>query len=290
MPVECHAHLALDGHDWKAALARHAQGPCVSDLRSRLQSYKDCGVTFVRDGGDRFGAGLAASRLAPDYDISFVCPGAPLYPAGRYGSFIGLPFSTLQQCFDLIDQNRAAGAGFVKLMASGILDFSHYGVISSAPLQAELLGPIVDYAHSWGMPVMVHVNGAAAIATAARAGADSIEHGYYMDEAALEALAQVGAIWVPTLSPLARVRGCGIGDDEVLARILDEQATTLAKAREMGIPLACGSDAGAGRVYHGSSALDERKLMEQALGEGAAQILSAGDALVQERFAASSAF
>ena len=47
---------------------------------------------------------------------------------------------------------------------------------------------------------MVHAHGARAAELAARAGAGSIEHGTYLDEAAVQAMAESGTWYVPTLS------------------------------------------------------------------------------------------
>ncbi|MEU8222813.1 amidohydrolase family protein [Kribbella sp. NPDC048915] len=47
---------------------------------------------------------------------------------------------------------------------------------------------------------MVHAHGARAVEMAARAGAGSIEHGTHLDEAAVQAMADSGTWYVPTLS------------------------------------------------------------------------------------------
>jgi len=47
---------------------------------------------------------------------------------------------------------------------------------------------------------MVHAHGARAAELAARAGAGSIEHGTYLDESAVRAMADSGTWYVPTLS------------------------------------------------------------------------------------------
>src|SRR3546814_9314072 len=58
---------------------------------------------------------------------------------------------------------------------------------------------IADTAHSLGLKVMLHAHGARGIEMAARAGIDSIEHGTYIDDAAIKAMKDNGTVLVPTL-------------------------------------------------------------------------------------------
>ena len=50
-------------------------------------------------------------------------------------------------------------------------------------------------------------NGARAVKEAAAAGADSIEHGNYADEEALEIMAEMGTVWVPTITVVKNLIG-----------------------------------------------------------------------------------
>ena len=49
------------------------------------------------------------------------------------------------------------------------------------------------------MAVMVHGNGRDAVLAAVEAGADSIEHGNYIDTECLDAMAESDCVWVPTI-------------------------------------------------------------------------------------------
>ena len=89
MRADCHIHMVLDGAHWKSAIARHLQSPNISWIRQTLRHYRSQGFTYLRDGGDRWGAGKLARELAPEYGIAYRTPLAPLCKAGRYGGFIG---------------------------------------------------------------------------------------------------------------------------------------------------------------------------------------------------------
>ena len=49
---ECHAHVIMDGINYKAAVALHKDGVCEAAVRAHLKEWKDAWITFVRDGGD----------------------------------------------------------------------------------------------------------------------------------------------------------------------------------------------------------------------------------------------
>ena len=61
--------MVLDGADWKAAIAAHRSGPVDALIRPRLARYRDLGFSYLRDGGDRWGVGERARKLAPEYGI-----------------------------------------------------------------------------------------------------------------------------------------------------------------------------------------------------------------------------
>ena len=50
---ECHAHVIMDGMNYKAAVALHKNGVCQEAVRTHLEAYQKAGITFVRDGGER---------------------------------------------------------------------------------------------------------------------------------------------------------------------------------------------------------------------------------------------
>ena len=69
MNCDCHMHMILDGYDWRSAIARHAQLPEDGFIREILSRYQALGYTYLRDGGDRWGAGARARELAKEYGI-----------------------------------------------------------------------------------------------------------------------------------------------------------------------------------------------------------------------------
>ena len=207
--VDCHMHMILDGFDWKAAIRRHANYPDEKWIREVLKEYQRLGFTYLRDGGDRWGAGKKAREVAPEYGIRYRTPLANLCKAGHYGAFIGEKYADFKEYTTLVRKARADGADFIKIMISGLMDFDRYGVLTEDGLPPEEIRELIHIAHEEGFAVMAHANGARTAEAAAAAGIDSIEHGAYLDQDALCAMKENGTVWVPTLSTIGNLRGKG---------------------------------------------------------------------------------
>ena len=72
MNCDCHIHMVLDGQDWKAAIAAHREAPNDAIIRMNLRRWQAAGITYLREGGDRWGVGARARELAPEYGIRLV--------------------------------------------------------------------------------------------------------------------------------------------------------------------------------------------------------------------------
>lgn len=284
---DCHIHMVLDGSDWKAALAAHRVGPNEAILRSNLSRYRDAGFVYLREGGDRWGVGALARALAPEYGIQLATPLSPLHMAGHYGGFIGTGFENLREYALLVIEQRQKQADFIKIMISGLMDFDRPGVLTEPGLEPAIIREMIHIAHEEGMPVMAHANGARTVEAAAAVGVDSIEHGAYLDEAALDAMKGNGTIWVPTLSTIGNLLGKGRFDDGAVRAILASAAENIRKFAGQAGLLAPGTDAGAWAVPHGS--LTEYTLFRSILPESADAVLQQGARAIMEKFPAHTA-
>lgn len=252
MQADCHIHMVLDGLDWKSALARHKIAPDDGFIHAALQRYQTLGYRYLRDGGDRWGAGKRARELSSGYGITYRTPLAPLCRVGCYGSFIGATYETMKEYAQLVVRARQEGADFIKIMISGIMDFDVFGSLIKEAPPVDTIGQLVHIAHEEGMAVMAHGNGAAPVLEAARAGVDSIEHGAYLSEEALQAMVQAGTVWVPTLSTIGNLRGKGRFREEAVEQILESALENVNRFLGLGGIVAPGTDAGAWAVPHGS--------------------------------------
>ena len=277
MRSDCHMHMILDGYEWKAAIARHSEKTDDAWIRQQIEIYYKQGYTYLRDGGDRWGAGAKAREIAKEYGITYRTPLANLCKAGHYGAFIGKKYENFREYRELIVQQRQEGADFVKIMISGLMDFDTFG-----RLTAEEIRELIHIAHEEGFSVMAHCNGARTAETAAAAGLDSVEHGAYLDQDALQTMAEMGTVWVPTLSTIGNLRGKGRFNESAVQKILDSALGNVRDFAAMGGLVAPGSDAGAWAVPHGS--MTEVDLLEMALGEKTEAVLEAGTRKIKEKF------
>lgn len=282
MRVDCHMHMILDGEDWRGAIGRHREKPDEAFIHKVLATYRDLGFTWLRDGGDRWGAGKRAREIAPEYGITYRTPLANLCKKGHYGGFIGENYENFREYADLVRKARADGADFIKIMISGLMDFDRYGVLTEEGFPAEEIRELIHIAHEEGFSVMAHANGARTVETAAVAGLDSVEHGAYLDGDALQAMKENGTVWVPTVSTVGNLRGKGRFDEGAVQAIFESAMRNIAAFGRMGGLLAVGTDAGAWAVPHGS--LTEYELLKEALGERFEEITDRGNRVIMEKF------
>ncbi|MCL1802500.1 MAG: amidohydrolase family protein [Eubacteriaceae bacterium] len=274
---DCHIHIGLSGERMPAGRAFDP-----ASVRSRLKAYSEAGVSFLRDGGDNIGASLYAASIAEEYGIDFRTPAFAIHKKGCYGSFIGYSFSDEAELRALIAKAKNLGCDFIKIMATGILDFSRYGKFDEALTRKEIYAA-VEMAHGEGFAVMAHANGDEAVYSLVQAGADSIEHGFYASKGAIEAIAGSGAVWCPTLSPIASALNSPPSGNNALQRIYSSQAQAAAYGAALGAVIAVGSDAGSLGVPHAIGTKTEYEYLAIAL-NGSIETLHKGNNKAKEKF------
>ena len=279
--VDCHMHMVLDGVFWRDAMARHAAKPDEPWIRDVLRTYQQEGFTWLRDGGDRLGAGKLARALAGEYGITYRTPLSPLCKKGHYGAFIGTVFEDRSSFTELVRRQKAEGADFIKIMISGLMDFDHFGVLTEEGLGRQEIREYIQIVHDLGLAVMVHSNGITAL-YAAEAGVDSVEHGAYLHPETLYAMREAGTVWVPTLSTVGNLRGMGRFREDAVQQILASALDNVAQFASLGGLIAPGTDAGAWAVPHGTHS--EYHLLQQALGKDTNRILEQSIRRLQEKF------
>ena len=283
---ECHAHIIMDGVNYRHAIDLHRNGPDDNVIREHLKIYQDRGITFVRDGGDALGVSARAKELAPEYGIDYRTPVFAIHKEGHYGSIVGKSFSTMPEFYKRVLEAKEQGADFIKIMTTGLLDFNAHGAITGTPLDATEVKEMVHIAHEEGMAVMSHTNGTYGVQAAVEAGVDSLEHGNYMNEESLTMLSESHTVWVPTLVTVRNLLGDGRYADETLKPIIETAEENVRKAFGLGVKVAPGSDAGAYRVLHGQGIQDEMQAFVQILGneEKAYQWLMEGEMEIRKKF------
>lgn len=285
IPAELHAHVFMDGIDYKKSAARFQNGVARDIVRSVLEEYRSRGITLIRDGGDHYGACNYAKEIAKEYGITYLMPSFAIFKDGNYGKIVGLPYRDLAEYRTRISEAASAGADFIKIMVSGILDFARFGVVSETDYSDDLVKELVHIAHEEGFAVMAHASGTESVRRAAKAGADSIEHGYYIDAEAMDIMKEKGLLWIPTAVTSANLAGTGRFPEMIVEQIAETHKAAIAQAAEKGVSIGCGSDAGAFSVLHGEGCLQEYALLSSLIGKDSEKRLLAAEDVIRQKFA-----
>ncbi|MBE1498753.1 imidazolonepropionase-like amidohydrolase [Amycolatopsis lexingtonensis] len=171
-----HVHLAFDASREMLAHFSSASDP-LEDARSRLTSMLRSGVTTVRDLGDRGHLGAAVrSSFSGSVAPRLLVSGPPITVPDGHCHFFGGAVSSDAAIRALIDENAAAGADVIKVMASGGQITEGGADMWESQFSARELSVVVSHAASHGLPVAAHAHGADAIAAAVSAGVSTVEH------------------------------------------------------------------------------------------------------------------
>lgn len=283
---ENHMHIFMNGTDYKQAVHDMKQGKNEEVVRKNLRSYKEAGITWLRDGGDHYGASVLARKLAPEYGIVYRTPCFGIHKKGHYGGIVGLTFEDMTEYHTLVKKAKQQHADFIKIMISGIMDFSTDGSLTEDSLTDAEITEMIHIAHEEGMSVMAHTNGQRAIKAAVRAGVDSLEHGNFMDDECICMLAESDTVYVPTVSTIRNLIGDNRFPQDTIQNLWIRQKDILSRCYTQGVHLALGSDAGAYRVLHARGIQDEYEAFKEAIGDTPllkARLLE-GQKRIQEKF------
>jgi len=170
------------------------------------------------------------------------------------------------------------GADMIKVCASGGV-LSPTDDVDTPQLTQEELNAIVDEAHALRRKTAAHAHGAEAAKRAIRAGIDSIEHGSFLDDEALEMMKQHGTYLVPTLMAVEGLQEKferGIYVPPAIAAkaraAISAIRSTFQRALAKGVKIGMGTDAG---VYpHGRNTEEFHQMVD--LGMKPAAALRAG--------------
>ena len=218
--IDAHTHLtSMYSEDYKQSELDRLQKTIAEqalDASANARITLMAGITTVRDVGssDFLDIGLRNAirdRVVPGPRM-LVCVHALGATGGhcdgeggfRQGIF-GHESGPLDGVINGPDQARYAvrldhkyGADIIKVCATGGV-LSLTDDVDTPQLTQEELNAIVDEAHALRRKTAAHAHGAEGAKRAIRAGIDSIEHGTFLDDEALDMMKQRGTYLVPTL-------------------------------------------------------------------------------------------
>lgn len=168
-----------------------------------LKTYIRTGVTFVRDVGDydfitvdiRNAINEGRIKMAPD----MVTSGRPIcMTGGSTWNIFGIQADGADECRKTARLIIRSNVDWLKLMATG--GTATLGNTCAAEqLTEDELRAAVEEAHKAGLKVSCHAQGLEGAMNAIRAGVDCMEHGFILDDTAINMMIEKKMWLVPTL-------------------------------------------------------------------------------------------
>ncbi|MFL6595351.1 MAG: amidohydrolase family protein, partial [Chthoniobacterales bacterium] len=311
--IDMHVHLGATGGFYDDV----AKTLDPKSAQRELEAYLYSGVTAVRSAGDD----LSRMQKLRHLFASGEKLGAELFFCGplfttegghgtEYGKFLpeGMRDAfnaqfvrtphTADEAQRQVDDLAKEGVDAIK----GVLEGGVPGYVFNR-MDVNLLHAVADEAHAKHLPVAVHTAKAQDVTDAVSLGADSIEHGSFLEEvpeATFAAMKDKGIAYDPTMSVAEGLRDFGAGKADLLKRSLVQQVTpkdllestmraagseqfaevrkgishypvsletggrNLVRAWQAGVTLVTGSDAGNFLVLHGPTVQHEIELWTEA--------------------------
>ncbi|MBH0780724.1 metal-dependent hydrolase family protein [Nocardia bovistercoris] len=271
--------LASSVKDDPALRMLRAVGNARRTLRAGFTTVRNLGL-FVKTGGYLLDVALGKAIDAGWIDGPRIVPaGHAITPTGghldptMFAAFAPdvLHLTLEEGIANGVDEVRKAvryqikhGAQLIKICVSGGV-MSLTGAPGAQHYSDEELRAIVDEAHRRGLKVAAHTHGADAVKHAVAAGIDCIEHGFLIDDEAIDLMVENGTWLVPT-TRLADAMDVSKADPALQAKAAEmfpKARTSVLAAYKAGVKIAVGTDAPA--IPHGRNADELVALVERGL-------------------------
>jgi imidazolonepropionase-like amidohydrolase len=282
--IDAHVHLCLDGSP--DPVTAFMNTPLPISLLKAANFARDtllAGVTTIRDMGAKDGIDLGlrqAIRTGLVPGPRMLVSGQLICMTGGHGWPLGREANGADEVRKAAREQIKAGVDIVKLMATGGVMTPAVEPGSEQFTQAELAAG-VEEAHKAGRKTATHAMGTKGILNALRAGIDSIEHGVYLDDETVELMKKRGVPLIPTLSALLQIESKGLKAGipafavEKTAKVKPFHLASIRLARQAGVAVAMGTDAGTPFNLHGEN-LRELKLLVEHSGFSPGEAIEAG--------------
>src|SRR5947207_6611200 len=287
--MDMEVNLLLGGPDSMSPLNAVQDDPAVRALRGVANARRTlrAGFTTVRNLGlfVQTGGLLLAVALTRAIDSGWI-DGPRVVPAGHAITPTGghldptmfqalaphiMPLTVEEGIANGVSEVRKAvryqikyGARVIKVCASGGV-MSHTGPAGAQQYSDEELRAIADEAHRAGLKVAAHAHGDDGIRAAIEAGIDCIEHGSLMSDDTLALMIERGTFLVATtyLADGMDVSRAAPALQAKAAEVFPRARATISRAIELGVKVACGTDAPA--IPHGRNAKELIALVDRGM-------------------------
>jgi imidazolonepropionase-like amidohydrolase len=287
--IDCHVHLCFDASaDPVCSLLSEPAAMTALKGAGFARQTLMAGITSVRDMGGRDGVDLTLREAVR----SGLIPGPRVLASGRVICMtggqawqVGEEADGPDEVVKAVRKQIKAGVDFVKFMSTG-------GVMTpgvepgNEQFTEEEIRSGIQEAHKAGKRTAAHAQGREGILIALRSGIDSIEHGIFLDDEVVSGMVRGNVPLVPTLSALYRIvdRGVDAGIPAFAVnkarRVKPFHLESVQMAREAGVRVAMGTDAGTPFNLHGGNLAELQHLV--ALGFSTTEAVDAGTRIAAE--------
>ena len=270
--IDAHVHLCLDGSpDPMTSISKDSIPQLTLKAASHAHQTLEAGVTTVRDMGGKdyvdlvIRDGIESGLLQGP---RMICSGKLVCMTGGHGWQFGREASGTDEVREAVREQLKMGVNFIKLIATGGVMTKGVDPGATQFTLEELLAG-VEEARKAGRRTAAHAQGTEGIKNSLWAGVNSIEHGFFLDDEAIELMLVMNTYLVPTLNaPYQIIRG---GVRRGVPRFAVEKSKSVMKshfrsvrrAYKSKIPIAMGTDAGTPFNCHGDN-LKEMELLVKA--------------------------
>ncbi|KRE32010.1 hypothetical protein ASG82_03400 [Mycobacterium sp. Soil538] len=238
--VDAHCHVGL---------GQHGELP-MDEAIAQAETERAVGALLLRDAGSPTDTRSFDDRADMPRIIR---AGRHLARPRRYQRGFAIELEDEWQLPDAVARQARWGDGWVKLVG----DWIDRDLGDLAPLWSDdVLEAAIDAAHANGARVTAHVFSEDALPGLIRAGIDCIEHGTGLTDDTVDLMVEYGTALVPTLINIENFPGIAAAAEKYpryqqhMRALYESCGPRVAAAREAGVPIYAGSDAGS-TVAHG---------------------------------------
>jgi imidazolonepropionase-like amidohydrolase len=271
--IDAHTHIS---HGYAGV---EGDTPAGQGIRAAARARRalQVGITSVRELGSYRQVDMDLRRAINEgWTIGprMLCAGEYVNITGGHGHPKGRRADGPDEVRKAVREQLLAGADVIKLMCSGGAARADESP-DAAQFTAAEIAAAVDEAHLAGKPLAAHAHPTRSIRWALEAGADSIEHGTFLDDWCIDFMAQHDVFLVPTLAVYRHIATSGHWPhlQARAAQLLEAKVLTLQKAVAAGVRWAVGTDTSA--FFPLEDFVEELRQLAFTTGIGPAGVLQA---------------
>lgn len=267
--IDCHVHLMWDGSvDPQTKINNMTQEAITLQAYGHALDYLHLGITAVRDVAS---PGITVLTVRDSINTgqltgpNIIASGPAVTMTGGHVHYVGREADGHDGVMKATRQLLKEKVDLIKVMATGGI-YTQGEEPGSPQLTVEEIAVAVQEAHKKNKKVAAHAEGLIGILNCIEAGVDTIEHGIYANEKALQDMKEKGITLVPTMIVMKQLAT----DERMLPwalekakKVVDPHQKMLERAIEIGVKIATGTDCGS-PVTPPKFYFDELLIMNQA--------------------------